>query len=171
MKNQTPQQVTHTFPALFDADCKILILGSVPSVKSREQNFYYGHPQNRFWKILAACFNAPLPTTIEEKTAFAKAHGIALYDVVERCLIIGSSDASIQDVVPTDLSIILNETGNIPIFGNGAAACKLYGKYQEKSVGYPIIPLPSSSPANAAWTLDKLISTWSGTILPHLGKF
>ncbi|WP_317854574.1 DNA-deoxyinosine glycosylase [Chakrabartyella piscis] len=168
MKNQTPQHVTHTFPALFQPDSKILILGSVPSVKSREQNFYYGHPQNRFWKILSACFDAPLPITIEEKTAFAKIYGIALYDVVESCDIIGSSDASIQNAVPTDLSIILKETGNIPIFGNGAAACKLYGKYQEKSVGYPIISLPSSSPANAAWTQDRLISTWSGTILPHL---
>ena len=115
-----PITVQHTFPPIFDKNSRLLILGTVPSVKSRENDFYYGHPQNRFWKLIAILCGEETPVTKEEKTEMLLRHGIALYDVVERCTIVGSSDSSIKDVVPVDLTPILEQTGNIPIFANGA---------------------------------------------------
>lgn len=140
---------------------EILILGSFPSVKSRESKFFYGHPQNRFWKVLARLFNEDIPKTIEEKKNLVIKHGIALWDVVYSCDISGSADSSIKNVIPTDLSEILSG-GNIKaIFVNGKTAYNNYCRYQQKGVGKEAVCLPSTSPANAVMTIEKLVNEWS----------
>ena len=154
------EYVTHTFEPIFNKESRILILGSFPSVKSRENNFYYGHPQNRFWKVLAQVFEREVPRTIEEKKEFLLENRIALWDVIESCTITGSSDSSIKNVVINDFSLVL-ENGRIEkIFVNGGKAYELYHKYAEKNTGIPAIKLPSTSPANAAWSLEKLCMAW-----------
>lgn len=151
----------HSFEPVYDTNSKVLILGTFPSVKSREQNFYYGHPQNRFWKVIAALTHTPLPISIEEKKAMLLNHGIALWDVIQSCEIIGSSDSSIKNVVPMDFSNILNHTSITHIYANGATAFKLFQKYCETATGINIIKLPSTSPANAAFSFEKLLHEWS----------
>lgn len=151
---------THPFPPLYDKSSRILILGSFPSVKSREVSFFYGHPQNRFWRILSALYEEPLPLDIPQKRAFLYRHGIALWDVIGACEICGSSDASIRNAVPNDLSRILKESAITRIFTNGRTAERTYRLYQEKVLGIPATPLPSSSPANAAFSLSDLIEAW-----------
>lgn len=155
------EKVTHELEPIYDENSKILILGTLPSVKSREQQFFYAHPQNRFWKVLALLMEDDVPVTIYEKKAFLLKNNIAVWDVIESCQIIGSSDSSIKDVVPTDITKIL-ETANISkIFANGATAKKLYDKYQRKILGIEIEGLPSTSPANAAYSLEKLLDKWA----------
>ncbi|ARU49730.1 DNA-deoxyinosine glycosylase [Sulfurospirillum diekertiae] len=151
----------HSFEPVYDTNSKVLILGTFPSVKSREQNFYYGHPQNRFWKVIAALTHTPLPISIEEKKAMLLNHGIALWDVIESCDITGSSDSSIKNVVPMDFSNILHHTSITHIYANGATAFKLFQKYCETATGINIIKLPSTSPANAAFSFEKLLHEWS----------
>ncbi len=150
----------HPIPPLYDVHSQILILGSFPSVKSREQMFFYGHPQNRFWRVLSAIFDWNLPTTIEEKRTFALANGIALWDVIASCKIEGSSDSSIKNVVANDISVILNTTSIKNIFVNGRTAEKFYNKYTKPMIGRDAVCLPSTSPANAAWSLERLIAAW-----------
>ncbi len=151
----------HPIPPVFNEYSRILILGSFPSVKSRELGFFYGHPQNRFWRTLAQVFDAELPIAVEEKRQFLLSHGIALWDVIASCEITGSSDASIKNAGPNDLSCIL-QTGKIErIYTNGATAHRLYCKYQQSLTGKEAICLPSTSPANAAWTQAKLNEAWS----------
>ena len=150
------RHVEHTFGPVYDSDSRILILGSFPSVKSREINFYYGHRNNRFWKILGMLFNEE----IEDKKSFLLKHHIALFDVIESCDIIGSSDASIQNVKPNDLSIILNNSKVEKIFLNGAKAYELYKKYDEAKYAIEAVKLPPTSPANAAYSLDDLYKEW-----------
>lgn len=152
--------VTHPFEPLYDENSEILILGSFPSVKSREQNFYYGHPQNRFWKVLAGVYEDETPRTVDEKKVFLHKYHIALYDVIASCDIQGSSDSSIKNVVPTDLGIIFTETKISRIFVNGKKAENLYRKYQQQTTGRECMVLPSTSPANAACTLECLIRIW-----------
>ena len=151
---------THTIPPVFDADCRTLILGSFPSVKSRETAFFYGHPQNRFWKVLAAVFGEAVPQTVEEKTALLLRHHIALWDVAASCEIEGSSDASMRQVVPNDLSPILQTASIERIFTNGGTAHWLYQKLIFPKTGMPDIPLPSTSPANARSSLADLTEKW-----------
>lgn len=159
--------VTHTFGPVFDSASHILILGSFPSVKSREQNFYYGHPQNRFWHMLAALFPPVEPLYAhgcpEAKRAFLQKHRLALWDVIESCDIIGSSDSSIKNVVPNDMSRILGAAPIARILCNGGTAYRLFQKYCMGSDA-PSLPevrkLPSTSPANAAWNLERLIAAW-----------
>ena len=150
----------HPIPPLYDVHSQILILGSFPSVKSREQMFFYGHPQNRFWRVLSAIFDWNLPTTIEEKRTFALANGIALWDVIASCEIEGSSDSSIKNVVANDISVILNAASIKNIFVNGRTAEKFYNKYTKPVIGKAAVCLPSTSPANAAWSLERLITAW-----------
>ena len=152
--------LSHEFPPVYDENSRILILGSFPSVKSREIQFYYGHSQNRFWKVLAAAFESPLPESVEEKKIFLKENRIALCDVIEQCDIIGSSDSSIKNVIPTDLNIILKASPIEQIYCNGATSYKLFNKYQAESTGRAAVRLPSTSPANAAWSLERLIEEW-----------
>lgn len=150
----------HPFEPVYDANSNVLILGTFPSVKSREHHFYYGHPQNRFWKVIAALTKSELPTTPEAKKALLLTHGIAIWDVIHSCDITGSSDSSIKNVIPMDFSEIIQQSAITRIFANGATAAKLYQTYCEKSTGIPIIQLPSTSPANAAFSLEKLLETW-----------
>lgn len=152
--------VKHEFEPVFDEKSKILILGSFPSVKSREQKFYYGHPQNRFWKVLAKVTECELPLTIEEKKEFLLKNRIAVWDVIESCEIIGSSDSSIRNVVPTDLNKVLSQCEIKTIYANGGTAKKLYEKYSKKVTGREIIGLPSTSPANATYSLERLLECW-----------
>ena len=141
----------------------MLILGSFPSVKSREQRFFYGHPQNRFWKVLAAVFGCAVPQTVEEKKQMLLANGVALWDVIASCEIAGSSDASIRNAVPNDLSRIFAAADIRAVYCNGATSYNLYQKYVLPVTGREAIKLPSTSPANAAWTLERLIDAWSVT--------
>ena len=150
----------HPFPPLYRGDSKILILGSFPSVKSRQQNFFYGHPQNRFWRVLAGVLDEEVPNTIEDKKDFLYQHGIALWDVLAACEIEGSADSSIKNAVPNDLSPILTRAQIRAVFVNGRTAEKYYRKYIQPLTGRQAICLPSTSPANAAWTEDRLKETW-----------
>ena len=152
--------VIHPIPPVFDRNSKILILGSFPSVKSREGHFFYHHPQNRFWKTLAGVLDVPVPDTIDEKKTFLLSHRIALWDVIASCSIEGSSDSSIRDVVPNDLSVILDHAPIEKIFCNGAASLACYRRYIEPVTHRAASALPSTSPANAAWTLERLIEAW-----------
>ena len=163
MKEQMSEKyvhIVHPFPPLYDENSKILILGSLPSVKSREQMFFYGHPQNRFWKVIAAVTGEAVPVTIEEKKALLHRNHIALWDTIYSCDIIGSSDSSIRNVVPTDLSPIIEHSKITKIFCNGNTSAKYYKKYQQKILGTEAVTLPSTSPANAAFSLEKLINIW-----------
>ncbi len=154
------EHILHPIPPLYDERSKILILGSFPSVKSREAAFFYGHPQNRFWRVMAALLDAPPPQTVAEKRALAMKHGIAMWDVIAACTIEGSADSTITDVTVNDLSPLL-ESGNIRhIFVNGKTAARLYDKYTLPQTGMPAICLPSTSPANAAWSFEKLVDAW-----------
>lgn len=152
--------VVHPIKPVYDENSKVLILGSFPSVKSRESGFFYGHPQNRFWKVTAAVFGKKVPDTIDSKRNFLLDSGIAVWDVIASCDIMGSSDSSIRNVVPNDLNVILQKAAIKQIFVNGKTAEKYYNKYILPLVGRNAVCLPSTSPANAAWTLDKLVSAW-----------
>ena len=152
--------IYHPIPPFYDKNSNILILGSFPSVKSREQMFFYGHPQNRFWKVVAAVFDQEVPQSIEQKKEFLKRNNIAIWDVIGACEIEGSADSTIKDVTPNDLSQILNMADIKRIFVNGKAAEKYYNKYTKAVAGREAVCLPSTSPANAAWTLEKLIAEW-----------
>ena len=152
--------IVHPFPPLYDTESRILILGSFPSVKSREQAFFYGHPQNRFWKLIAALTDSPVPQTIDEKRALILSNHLALYDTIYSCEIVGSSDASIKNAVPTDLSPILAGSKVTTICCNGTKSWDLYMKDQFPRTGIPALKLPSTSPANAAFTLPRLITAW-----------
>ena len=153
-------RLLHPFPALYNEQSEILILGSFPSVKSREAAFFYGHPQNRFWRVLAALFDEPIPQTVAEKTELLLRRHIALWDVIGACSIVGSSDSSIRDAAPNDLRPILREAPIRAIYVNGKTAEKLYRKYIELALGIPARCLPSTSPANAAWSLERLTEAW-----------
>ena len=155
-----PQPQVHPIPPLFDKNSRVLILGSFPSVKSREAKFFYGHPQNRFWRVLAALTNSSLPHTIAEKTELVLNHHFALWDSIGSCTITGSSDSSIRDIVPNDLSVILDHAPIERIFCNGAASLDSYRRYIEPLIHRPALLLPSTSPANAAGTLERLIDAW-----------
>ena len=150
----------HPFMPVCNEHSRILILGSFPSVKSREQSFYYGHPQNRFWKMLAAIYGCDIPQSIEEKKEFLLSHGIALFDVIRSCEIVGSSDSSIRNATPNDIRSLVNGTSIEKIITNGKLAHKLYEKHIASTVALPEICLPSTSPANAAFSLERLISEW-----------
>ena len=158
------ESITHPIPPYFNKDSNILILGSFPSVKSREQMFFYGHPQNRYWKVIASVFEDDVPDSIPEKKVFLKRHKIAMWDVIGSCDIEGSSDSSINNVVANDLSVILDNSKVKQIIVNGKTAEKYYKKYIEHKTGIKAVCLPSTSPANAAWSTDRLISAWSKEI-------
>ncbi len=160
------EYIVHPFPPLYSEDSRILILGSFPSVKSREQMFFYGHKQNRFWKVLAGLFECAVPQTIEEKKEMLYSHHVALWDVIASCRIVGSSDSSIRDVVPNDLSPILDGANIQAIYANGAKSYEMYQKYLYPVYGIEAVKLPSTSPANAAFSLERLQREWS-VIVPN----
>ncbi len=152
--------IKHPFPPLYDKDSQILVLGSFPSVKSREQLFFYGHPQNRFWKVTAAVFGDDVPKSIEDKKAFLHKNHIALWDVIASCDIEGSADSTIKNVVPNDLDAIIKNSKVKRIFVNGKTAEKYYNKYTKDKLGRAAVCLPSTSPANAAWSIERLVGAW-----------
>lgn len=152
--------IQHPIAPVYNENSNILILGSFPSVKSREQGFFYGHPQNRFWRVLAAVYGNEVPQTVEEKKEFLLRNGVAVWDVIASCEIQGSADSSIKDVVPTDLSEILAQAPVRRIYVNGKKAEQLYRKYQAKQTGIEAVCLPSTSPANAAWGMERLVEAW-----------
>ena len=152
--------ICHPIEPVYDAHSKILILGSFPSVKSREEMFFYGHPQNRFWRVLAAVYGREVPATVEEKKALLLEEGIALWDVIASCEITGSSDSSIKNVVPNDLSLILDTARIERIFVNGKTAEKYYRRWLLPVTDREVVCLPSTSPANAAWNLKRLTEAW-----------
>jgi hypoxanthine-DNA glycosylase len=151
----------HPIPPVFDEHSRVLILGSFPSVKSREAQFFYGHPQNRFWRVLSSLFGEAAGETPAEKTAFLLRHNIALWDVIASCEIEGSADSSITDAAPNDLSVILCTAQITHIFTNGKTADRLYRRYLLPVTGKDAVCLPSTSPANAQWSLEKLVDAWS----------
>ncbi len=164
------ERIEHPIAPVYDEKSKILILGSFPSVKSREQGFFYGHPQNRFWKVVATVHGCAVPTTIEEKRLFLLEHGIAVWDVIQSCEIVGSSDSSIKDVVANDLRVILNAADIRQIFVNGRKAEELYKKYVAPEIGREAVFLPSTSPANAAWSVERLVEQWKKVVSSELER-
>ena len=152
--------VMHPIAPIYDKHSTILILGSFPSVKSREEGFFYGHKQNRFWKVVSRVFEEEEPKTIEEKKALLLRKHIAVWDVIAGCDIEGSSDSTIKNVRPNDLSTILDNAQIKAIYVNGKTAEKYYKKYIEKSINRKAVCLPSTSPANAAWSLERLLEEW-----------
>ena len=153
--------IKHPIPPFYNRDSNILILGSFPSVKSREQMFFYGHPQNRFWKVISAVFECECPKTVEQKRKLLAENRIALWDSIASCDIIGSADSTITNVVPNDISEILENSSVERIFVNGKTSEKYYNKYIRDVIGKEAILLPSTSPANAAWSVEKLIEAWN----------
>ncbi len=186
MPDERPyQRITHGFEPVFDARSRVLVLGSLPSVLSRENAFYYGNPRNRFWRVIAACVHeAPPPNegealtgasdtvtrgeSIAQKRALLLRHGIALWDVIAQCDIKGSSDASIRNVEPADIRRVLDAAPIEAVLCNGGTAGRLYARYLQRVVGMPAVTLPSTSPANAAWSLDRLVERWSRELAPWL---
>jgi len=154
------EEVTHTLEPIFDCESKILILGTFPSVKSREGNFYYHNPKNRFWHVLAEVFSEKTPETILEKEDFLHRNHIAIWDVVKSCQIKGSDDSSISNVVPNDFAVVLNDSNITKIYSNGGKAADLFEKYCYEQTGIKIEKIPSTSPANAAYSLAKLVQIW-----------
>lgn len=161
--------VAHPFDPVVSPESRVLILGSFPSVKSREQGFYYGHPQNRFWRVLAEVFHEPLPLTIEEKKALVLRHGLALWDVIASCDITGSSDASVKNAVPVDIARVMQTADIQAVICNGALSGRLYTRYLQNITGIEATILPSTSPANAAWTLPRLVEIWGRALISVTG--
>ena len=154
------ERIIHPFEALYNENSKVLILGSFPSVKSREVSFFYGHPRNRFWKVIPALFGEEEPVTIEKKKELILRRNLALWDSIYSCEITGSSDSSVKNVVPNDISKIIGNSKVSKVFCNGALSHKMYMKYIFPDTKIEAVKLPSTSPANAAYSLDKLIEEW-----------
>lgn len=154
------KMIVHPIPPLFDGNSRILILGSFPSVKSREAAFFYGHPQNRYWTVVSRILGCNKPETVDEKRKLMLNNGIAMWDVIASCEIEGSSDSSIKNVTANDLSVILDNCSIEKIFVNGKTAEKYYNKYTYPKTKIKAICLPSTSPANAAWSIDRLVEVW-----------
>ncbi|MBB2184537.1 DNA-deoxyinosine glycosylase [Lachnospiraceae bacterium MD1] len=154
-------RIIHPIPPIYNKDSKRLILGSFPSVKSREGEFFYHHPQNRFWKVISTVFEEPLPESINEKKEMLLRNGIAIWDVIQSCEIKGSADSSIKNVIPNDLSLILENAKIQHIYTNGATSYRLYMKYIYPVNGISAVRLPSTSPANAAFGMERLVEAWS----------
>ncbi len=155
------RHIKRGFGPVWDENSKVLILGSFPSVKSREVSFYYGHAQNRFWRVLAAVLSCPVPETIDEKRAMLLSHSVALWDTVEECDIIASDDNSIKNAVGVDIMSVLNHADIRAIYCNGAMSHKLFMRLLHPVCSREAVKLPSTSPANAAWSLNRLIDAWS----------
>lgn len=152
--------IIHPFKPVYTKESQTLILGSLPSVKSRQNQFYYGHPQNRFWKVIASVLNVPVPASVEEKKSILLENKIALWDVIYECDIVGSSDSSIKNVVPCDIVSIIKKTNIKKIYCNGQTAGKLYKQFIFPQTHFDAEVLPSTSPANAAWSFEKLLERW-----------
>ncbi len=160
-------KITHEFGPFFDSDSKVLILGSIPSPKSREQGFYYGHPRNRFWPVMASLFGDDIPETVPDRKEFLKHHNIALWDVLASCEIRGAEDSSIREPVANDMDIILKNSDIKAIFTTGGKASELYRKLCLPECGIKAVSLPSTSPANCRFSMERLRKEY-GIILKYL---
>lgn len=169
-RKNTPEQITHLISPVYNAQSRVLILGTMPSPKSRKVGFYYGHPQNRFWRIMANILHAPFPQTTEERRELMLSRNIALWDVLQSCTIQGAGDASIRDAVPNDIAPILQAADIRAIFTTGKKAYALYQRLIRPHVGRDAIVLPSTSPANCAQSLDALCTRYA-TILTYLEDY
>ena len=167
-KEKKWERVIQEFAPVCDENSRVLILGTAPSRKSREVGFYYGHPQNRFWKVIASVMGQAVPVTIEQKRTLLLNNGIAVWDVISSCEIVGSSDSSIRNVKVNHLSEIISAAPEIRIFANGTKAHELYQKYIFPKTGREAVKLPSTSPANAAWSLEKLCEAWKRMLFGDL---
>lgn len=156
----TEKSIIHPFGPLYNENSESLILGSFPSVKSREAMFFYGHPQNRFWKVIPMLYGEKIPENIEEKKSVILRHNLALWDSIHSCTITGSSDSSVKDVVPNDISHIIENSKIEKVFCNGALSYKMYMKYIYPETRIKAVKLPSTSPANAAFSIDRLLEEW-----------
>jgi len=152
--------IKRNFGPVYDSNSKVLILGSFPSVKSREAAFFYGHPQNRFWPLMGRLLNCEIPPDITGRRELMLRNGIALWDVIEECDIIGSSDSSIKNVLPVDIMSVLNNAQIRRIYCNGGTSFNLFMKYLYPTCRITPVKLPSTSPANAIWTTDRLFEEW-----------
>lgn len=161
------EHIIHSIEPVFDTESRVLILGTMPSPKSREVQFYYGHPQNRFWRVLAAVLGEEVPQSVPEKKAMLLRHRIALWDVLAECEITGASDSSIRNPVANDLSVILGHAPVQAVFTTGATAWKLYTRLQKPHTGIEAVRLPSTSPANCAVKMEALTEAYKA-ILPWL---
>lgn len=158
------EHVEHPFPPVYSAESHILILGSFPSVKSREDGFFYGHPRNRFWPMLAAVYAEPVPTSIPDKKALLLRHRLALWDVIASCQIEGSSDASVRNAVPVDIARITRSADIHRVLCNGALAGKLYRQHLQPLLAIEPLILPSTSPANATCHFEQLCTIWQAAL-------
>lgn len=156
----SPGRVTHPLEPVVDRRCRVLVLGTMPSPKSRELGFYYGNPQNRFWRVMAALWDEPVPTTNDERRRLCLRHHVALWDVLRSCAIVGASDSSIADPVPNDIGALLAQAPIKSIFCTGTTAHRLYRQLVEPVTHVPAVGLPSTSPANARMRLDDLIRAY-----------
>lgn len=161
------EHIIHSIEPVFDTESRVLILGTMPSPKSREVQFYYGHPQNRFWRVLAAVLGEEVPQSVPEKKTMLLRHRIALWDVLAECEITGASDSSIRNPVANDLSVILDHAPVQAVFTTGATAWKLYTRLQKPHTGIEAVRLPSTSPANCAVKMEALTEAYKA-ILPWL---
>lgn len=159
------ERIDHPFPPVVDENSRILILGSFPSVKSRDAGFFYGHPQNRFWRLLSTIYHEPTPNHIAEKKALLFRHHIALWDVIAACNINGSSDASVKNAVPVDISQVINAAAINRVICNGKLAGKLYQQHLEPILGIKAMVLPSTSPANAGCSFESLVTSWRDALV------
>ncbi len=157
--------IEHPFEPIYSKESNILILGSFPSVISRKQNFYYAHPQNRFWKLIAAIYNSEKPTTIEEKKKLILDNKLAIWDSIKSCDIIGSADSTIQNIEVNDINSLINKTSINKVIFNGRKSFETYIKYNKKLENIKYIELPSTSPANAQYSFDRLYNIWSKELL------
>ena len=166
------QRISHGFSPVFDERSRVLVLGSFPSALSRENSFYYGNPRNRFWRVVASALGeqSPADDDIPAKRALLLRHRIALWDVIASCDVRGSSDASIRNVVPADIARITRVAPIEAVLCNGSTAGRLYRRWLEPICGLPAEVLPSTSPANAAWSLERLIERWRAVLLASLGS-
>ena len=166
------QRISHGFDPVFDERSRVLVLGSFPSVLSRENSFYYGNPRNRFWRVMAAALGEPVPADddLAAKRDLLLRHRVALWDVIESCEVRGSSDASIRGVVPADAARITGVAPIEAVLCNGATAGRLYRRWLEPVTGIAAEVLPSTSPANASWDLARLTERWGAVLLAVLGE-
>ena len=155
-----PEHVIHPFAPVWNAQSRVLVLGSFPSVRSREMGFYYGHPQNRFWRVLSMLYQEGLPISVQERRAFVLRHGVALWDALASCDIVGSSDQSIRNAIPNDIASLLKKSTIERVFLNGQRAYAAYHRHCGECLALPAVALPSTSAANAAWSLERLVEAW-----------
>ena len=168
MSDSNSDTVYHTLTPWYDENARVLILGTIPSVKSRECGCYYGHPQNRFWTTMSTVFDEVISNSAEGRRAFCKKHHIALWDVLASCDIQGSQDMSIRNPIPNDIALLISQTHITTVFTTGKKAAQLYDRYVFPKTHIQAITLPSTSPANRRWFTQEQLTVLYAVIRDHL---